>query len=139
MVRVSQIITAYKYLLYTSALFLIDGNLYFCFLRYYSWPVVHYFTLSYQITQLVMTIIASLMDSKTLSRGFPSSPIRPMAIPRMTANTTRPSTLEPSVNSWSIDQEYKLSGIKTYNVVYLLIKKIHTVKISKLNKHSDVV
>lgn len=62
------------------------------------------------MTQFVMTMTASPRDSKTLSRGLPTSPILPIAIPRTTENITIPSTLEPSANSPSTLHVLKSSG-----------------------------
>lgn len=48
---------------------------------------------AYQMTQVVINIVASLKDWKKSTRGLAFSFIIPMAIPKAMANTTNPRTL----------------------------------------------
>lgn len=51
---------------------------------------------AYQMTHLVMIIIASLNDTKKSWMGLPFSRIFPMVAPKTTLNMTRPKTFIPS-------------------------------------------
>lgn len=55
--------------------------------------------MAYQITQLVIIIMAEDNASKKLSNGLPVGPILPSVIPRIVAKTTRPKIFIPGVSS----------------------------------------
>lgn len=57
---------------------------------------LHWNRFIYQITHLVMIIMASLSATKNSWIGFPRSRILPMVAPKTTLNMTRPRTFIPS-------------------------------------------
>lgn len=65
------------------------------------------FEIYYQMTQFVMTIMASDKASKKLSRGFPDSPILAMVIPKIMLKMTRPKVF--------VFIEYPLEISQSYN------------------------
>lgn len=59
---------------------------------------------SYQITQLVINIMAPDSDSKKFNNGLACGPILPRAMPNTVANTTRPRILVPDTSFSTISQ-----------------------------------
>lgn len=59
---------------------------------------------SYQMTQLVIIIVASDNAVKKSNKAFPLSPILPSVIPKTIPKTTNPRVLVPSVYACEISQ-----------------------------------
>lgn len=93
--------------------------------NYIRW-ILAILQMHYQITQDVIVIIASLSVVKKSCSSWPFSRIRPIVVPKITLNMTRPRTLEPS-RCAALNSQFSMGSV--WSMWYTLI--LHTINRSR--------